>query len=265
MDVYELNSGSVESTEQMVRDMKQVSRTRTLLGPRLVLVDDLEGFDESYIAALLKVLKQRSADDGPLVITCINPFDRALTGLRALPITRVRLFSPSMRSMMEAWKCIRQDVPPSILERHAEEANGNFHQLKIRLRTFCDSRPDTHVGLFETTDALLRGATAIDTWARSNETHILATILHENCPTIVQFGDATTQFDRMLRFMQTLSDTRRMSDQMHSYALGLSATLSLRTRSSPTLHLSKRLRDTERLDLDMPGILLPSRTLESGA
>lgn len=264
MSVYELNASDVQSTEAFARGIAQVTATRTLLGPRLVLVDDIEGFDSTYIDVLVRILKRRTVDCGPVVLTCINPYDRALVALRPLTgITRIRMFSPSLGATIEAWKCVRSDLTPSVLKMHAEAAMGNFHQMRLRVRTFCNSQPDQHVGLFETTQSLLTRGATVDAWTRSGEPHVLTSILHENCASIAMRGDMDTELSRTADFMDTLSSLANAPEDERMRAVGMAAQVLLHAREVPLLRLSKRLREDEAIDLDMPALLRCAKTHES--
>ena len=259
MSVYELNPAVVRSTEAFVRDIEQVASTRTLLGSRIVLVDDLEGFDETYISCFVNILKQRTASHGPLVITCTNPFDRALVGLRALEMTRVRLYPPTAKQMAEAWKTLRSDLPPITLERQATQCVGNFHQLALVLRTYCDSRPDAHVDLFETTQRRLANKATVEDWSRAAEPHILTAVLHENYCALAERGPVATALERAEAFVCTLSDGAVIGGEAALEVVGRAAGLVLHTTNPPPLRLTKQLKHAERVDLDMPRLLSESQ------
>lgn len=261
MSIYELNASGVRGTEEFTRDIEQVAGTRTLLGSRLILLDDLEGFDEVYIACVIKIIKKRTTADGPMVITCNNPFHRALVGLRPLDIVRMRMYAPSPKQMALAWKTIRKDVSPLILERHVQNSLGNFHQLGLLIRSFCDSRPDTHVDTFETTQKRIAGTTTVDDWKRAGESHILTAILHENyCNLAEHCNNADLAMERAGAFIDLLSQTDGVDSGMKLDVLGRAAGVVLHTLNAPTLRLSTRFKQKERVDVDLPPLLLGIQT-----
>lgn len=257
MTVSELNATSVYGTDEFRRKIVGVTGSRTLLGPRIVLIEDIEGFEESYIATLAKILKERREDSGPMVITCRNPFDRTLLCFRTLDLQQVRLFSPSKSQLVEAVKLVRQDMTESVIAHHAEHANGNFHQIFIRLKTFINSAPDAHVGLFETTQQLLTGNAGAEEWTRSAEPHILTTLLYENYPTI--YIEKEGNDDNWHTFSEVLSETRTMPDDYALTCVAMTAMQRLRISRPPPLRLPKRARpplsSASPYERDVPALL----------
>jgi flagellar biosynthesis GTPase FlhF len=55
LSVFEMNASMAVSTVELRQKLLHVMRSKTLLGARLVLVDDLEAFDESYISVVAKI------------------------------------------------------------------------------------------------------------------------------------------------------------------------------------------------------------------
>lgn len=264
MSIFELNAGIVQNTQEFARDIQQVASTRTLLGSRLILLDDLEGFDEVYIARAIKIIRERKATDGPMVITCINPFHRALVGLRSLNIVRIRMYAPSTKQMANAWKTVRKDIPPLILDKHVVKSLGNFHQLALLIRSFCDSRPDTHVDMFETTQKRLAGATTVDNWKRAGEPQILTAILHENYCNLSEHSDAGHAIERASAFIDLLSQTDRTDTGVKLDVLGRAIEVFFHTDDAPILRLSStRFKCGDPVDLDLPPLLVANQTLQT--
>ena len=240
MTVYELNASNVEGIERFAKDVRHVTRTKTLLGPRILLIDDLEGFDESYIAKTVELIKGRKEGDGPLVITCHNIFDRALVKLRTLPLQCFRMFEPRPRDMVAAVKTI-VNCSPSLIADYAEESHNNYHQLLLRLRTHAPSHTDERVGLFETTQSLLKRQTAPDRWQRVGEPHTLIALLHENAMVIAARGTEHDELERCARFLDAVSATACLPTETHVEVIGQTAQIELHTLDVPPLHLSKRI------------------------
>ena len=243
MTVSELNATSVHGTEEFRRKVLGVTCSRTLLGPRILLVDDIEGFDESYISTLAKILKDRREGAGPMVLTCRNPFDRALLCFRSLELNQIRLYTPSTTQLCEAARVVRQDMAESVILHHADGADGNFHQLFLRLRTFINSAPDAHVGLFETTEQLLTGRASVEDWLRSAEPHVLTSILYENYPSICAERDDDHDWHA---YSDVLSETRGLPEEYALTCIALSASQRLPMRRPMPLRLPKRSRAGDR-------------------
>lgn len=243
MIVYEVNASSVRHPDEMEQKVRQVLRTKTLLGGRIVLIDDLEGFDEVYIDAVVKIVRDKDSVDGPMVITCVNPYDRALVALRPLPLTRVRMFSPPVDAMANAFATTGTTTPMIMLRRIAEHSMGNFHQLYIRLRSHCSSRPDEHVGLFETTHALLQRRVDVDAWMRSAEPQILSAIAFENYPTLAMTArSGNDEVTNAASAADVFSETADLSCEYQLETIGRAVKLRLNTPHPPALQLSKRIR-----------------------
>jgi hypothetical protein len=238
MSVYEINSSNVEGIEKFARDVRHVTTTKTLLGPRILLIDDLEGFDETYIAKAVDLLKERKEGDGPLIMTCHNIFDRSLVKLRPLELARIKLYQPRVRDMTNALKGLTNHSS-GLIGQYAQECAGNFHQLMLRLKTHVQSRLDGHVGLFETTQDLLRGKADIDNWLRCGEPRILTSLLQENAMSIAQRGDAETELLRCMRFLDSVSATDAMPMDERMECVGRSAAIELCTEEVPLLNLSR--------------------------
>lgn len=239
LTVYEINASNVEGVERLAKDVRHVTRTKTLLGPRLLLVDDLEGFDETYVDKVAELLKARVEGDGPMVITCHNPFDRSLVKLRALTtMHRVRMYDPRPEAMAAAVKTIA-NYPHSVVLRYAAECRHNYHQLFIRLKVHAQSEADIPVGFLETTQALLKREVDVDTWKRVNETPILVALLHENAPAIAGRGRGEDELERCASFLDCVSLTAHLPAEARADVVGRSAQLALFTREVPSLRLSK--------------------------
>ena len=256
MTVYELNSSNVLGVERFARDVRHVTRTKTLLGPRLLLIDDLEGFDETYIMKMVDLLKTRVDGDGPLIITCHNPFDRSLVKLRTLTMHRVRMYDPLPEAMAAAVKTITNH-PHTLVCKYASECRHNYHQLFIRLKIHARSTTDTPVGFLETTQALIRREVDTTTWMRASESHMLIQLLQENAPAIAGRGNEEDELERCCRFFDTVSATMMFPEEARADLVGRAAQIDLFTKEVPALRLSKAItskpgRFSEQYTLGLP-------------
>tara|TARA_B110000046_G_scaffold167141_2_gene184578 strand:- start:3714 stop:4877 length:1164 start_codon:yes stop_codon:yes gene_type:complete len=238
MTVYEVNSSNVEGIERFGRDVRHVTRTKTLLGPRLLLIDDLEGFDESYITKAVELIRERKEGDGPIVITCHNIFDRSLLKLRALTLQKMRMYDPGPHAMASAVRTITNHAHGLVLS-YAHECRSNYHQLFLRLRTHAQSQTDKRVGFLETTQALLKGQTSTCNWMRAGEPLMLVVLLHENAMAIAARGEETDELERCARFLDAVSAAERMPMEERLQLIGRTAQIELHTTEVPPLYLSK--------------------------
>jgi hypothetical protein len=280
MNVYEINSSTVMGIEETVRKIVSVCRTRTLMGSRMVLLDDIEGFDETYVEAFVSMIKSRTSEDGVLVITCHDPYDRKLFALRNISMSRIKLFAPSPQRMADAAVVLTSEIGASALLREAHECDGNFHQLVIRL-TFLKkkqskltmqpltTKPDTHVGLFATTQNLLCGETNVETWIRSADPGVLTNLLHQNAPTLTTRGDNRDSMKRLGLFIDLLSETWPLKDDIRMHAVGIGVRQALFTPKDaiPPLQIkgmSFTKRNISRVELDTPSLLQEYQKSEIG-
>ena len=248
--VFELNAASVNSTDDLRQRLSHVTKCKTLFGTRLALLDDIEGFDETYISTAVKLIKSRTSTDGPMVLTCINPYDRCLVPLRELPLTRIRMYAPPTKVMVKAMAHIHT-AAPSVLTMHAEQSIGNYHQLALRLNTFINSKPDAHVGLFETSHALLKGTADVETWSRSAEPQVLTHLIHENYLAWSNTADDAHDVADLLSRCERFDEPRKLE------CIGRMLFSQCRSATVPQMTLSRqqRLSDTTFSAVDMPSLL----------
>lgn len=275
MHVYEVNAANVLGVDETVRKISSVCQTKTLLGPRAVLLDDIEGFDETYISAFTSMIKRRKEDDGLLVVTCCDPFARSIVGLRAVTaFERLRMYEPTVKAMAQAAQLVRTDVCQDTLRRYATDAGGNFHQLDLRLRMHTSKaqltskmKPDAHVGLFDTTQQLVTRAAEVEDWIRSAEGSVLVNILANNAVELALRGDDSTSLERASAMSDFISSTCGFVEEEKLHVLGLAARslLKVPTGRVPALRLAKHLpfRAASATDLDTPALLRSNQTDES--
>ena len=268
MHVYEVNAANVIGIEETVKKIVSVCRTKTLMGPRVALIDDIEGFDETYVTAFTSMIKKRHEDDGILVITCCDPYTRSIVGLRSITtMERLRFYEPSSKAMASAAQLIRTDLSGDTIRRHASEACGNFHQLFLRLRTFIESKPDEHVGLLDTTQQLITRNADVEKWARSADHGVLSSLLYNNTPEIVMRGEEDDELYRMKRMLELFSCTTTIPDEERIFILGTAARtlLKLPNGQVPPLRMPKPLtiRHDPATDRDIPRLLRENRRDES--
>lgn len=238
MRVYEINPGNTQGLDAMTRDVRHITRTKTLLGPRLVLIDDIEGYDESYVKEVLKLVKEHREGDSSIVLTSSDMFDRRIAAFRTVDnLVRIRMYAPSAKNVLATFRGTSiTNASSAVIDAIARETGGNFHQVLLRLKLHVSS-PDTHVNLFKTTDLLLQGSACVDTWSRAAEPHVMTLLLHENAPNISESGVTSTALDRLADFLDLVSDVQCTPEATR--IVGSAAQLFLHTTSVPVMHLSR--------------------------
>jgi hypothetical protein len=263
MSVYEVNAGTVSCSETFGSDLRHVTRSKTLLGPRLLLVDDVDGFEDGvYLRTIAKFLAERRSGDGPLVMTCTNRYDPKLSDIvRHASLRCLCLRPPNESDMTAVGRILFPCTVPSVVSTHARAScvSGLLHQLVVRLRTADKSRPDEHVNIFRTTEQLLRRKCVVHTWTRCGDPNILTVLLHENCPELCStLPDAGDDCSGMADFLGHISAAEALRSEASIVAIGLAAR-TLRPTRVPALRLPKRPRRCARAatarDRDIPALL----------
>ena len=246
LDVFEINPSYDDTLTKMKETIFHVVKSKTLLGPRLLLIDDIDGFDPMYItafASILKELKKEKKNVAPIIITCTDPYALCIAAFRDLP--RFRMFSPSEDAMVS---CVRTNMAISTVRHHVTECEGNFHQLFLRLKLFHNEKPDKHVSLFESTHDLLLGTIRIEDWVRSASSNVLTELLFQNYLNFSNNDDEKV-FDWTEAF-STLDSMRGSDHSLHILAQHFS---SAKIQKIPTLRMAAfqrthSLRSTQAYD-----------------
>lgn len=235
MAVYEINPGSTEGIDTFVRDVNHVRRVKTLLGPRIVLIDDIEGFDELYIKKTVELVKQHRPGDTSVVLTSSNLFDRSIFAFRSNgALTRVRMYEPSFDQMQVAARSVSVHNR-SLIDIATRESRGNFHQLFLRLKLFVNSTPDMHVDLFKTTSLLLQRSVSVEDWRRAGESDVLMGLLYENAPDIANAIDDIAEFTNRLSESEVLTRCEELGVAL----VGMAAQQHLHVQDVPIMRFSR--------------------------
>lgn len=234
--VYEVSPAGNAGIRELDTLLRQVGGTKTLMGRRLTLIDDVEGFDPTFSAMLSSFLSSRSPSHAPVVVTCNDIYNRSIVWLRKIRACRVRLFSPDARAMAVAAASL-WNVAASSLEHHCREAAGNFYQLQHRLNLYATT-PDRRVGLLHTTEELLQGKAALDDWQRSADGRALFQIIHQNAPDQVALSRPESELESLSCVADHISGCAGLPEEYALVVVGMSA---LRFLSAPRvcrLHMS---------------------------
>jgi hypothetical protein len=232
--VYEIEPSILSSTENLKKWLNHITQSKTLLGPRLILVDVLEGFDVSFLSIFEKFVKKNPQMTVPVVFIADDAFDMSLKNLFAQLPTKFRLFKMNSQRCYAFAKQTFARVPPNdlsiglmaswdeIVKKACEECDGNLRNLKCRLTSAtiqlnhyikyggaiptCVSNNiyfedmDESLSLFETTNRFLTGYVEVNTWTQCADK---ATLLH-------------LVGDNYLRFLSDMDNVCKVSEELSS-------------------------------------------------
>jgi len=262
MNKYEVTPTTVSGIDLMESQIGSVRKARTLLGPRICVIDDIEGFDVTYIRKLVNIVRTSQANVGPLVIICIDPFELVFKELREACNVHIRIRRPNIEQIITVGKLALPKHPKSIIERNAAHANGNLHQLFVRLNTVVNSAPDAEVSRFETSRELLCGQSDVETWIRSAEPWQLISIMFNNYSMLHNLQYHQQSLDE-LEFLAEYIDGVSFTDIMpvdhalQSVGLATQQHFRLKKKLIPALPFMKQLPKRNDYQYDIPTCLLP--------
>ena len=193
MRPYEINGSCDLQVDDMILKLDLASNSKTLLGPRLIVFDDIEMFEQERIAAIHRFIQKRTRKSSPIVIICNDPYSIGLRPFREYE--RIKLQVPNEASCKAlATNVCRGRCSQTVINRVASECLGNFHQICILINSFsvCTlSSLDDHVNLFETSKKLLKKEMNMSierdaaAWGRCGSQRALISIMFENYTSFV--------------------------------------------------------------------------------
>lgn len=196
LSVYELTPSAVESPKDLDVWIRHVRRSKTLLGPRIVLVDDVEGFDASYLVPLSSIAFEEGEGMCPLVLTCSNLYDPFLRSFRSLPSVRCkRPTLPDCLSLCPYLVPKKKEEETTLSEGPCrrslcEKARGDLRQLSFFLSGLDSSVDERHSSVFETTSHLVLRSD-VDAWLR-HDTGLLRRVLYDSFPSFSTLEEASS-------------------------------------------------------------------------
>ena len=253
-DAYELNPASTGSTDEMTRWIREVGGTKTLLGDRVIVFDDIEGLDARMLSALKSVCVERAGS--PIVLICTDPWALPLAAFRTL--TRFTLRRPSVDRCIAWLKQTKQTrgVDECFLEIHARAAAGDLRQTKMRLALFCAvdrarlqssrehgsaSAPnDRAVDMFTSLRRLLSGADTPAQYERAADASLQHRLLVENTPTLCDESTAPDPMAALAEMSEAFSLS--LPEQYVLPYIGRAARLRMpmHSHSNPPLRLPRQ-------------------------
>ena len=177
---FELDPSVVSSTEELKLWLTNVSRSRTLLGKRVIVIDDLEGLDESFLRIIYQFSKQLTLADTRLVLICTDKYNPlSLKRFRDLP--DIRLWRPSEATLISLATRVYSHVPCCVAKICASHAEGDLRYFTRQLTSAIRSgHVDQQFNVFDSTAALLQGRVSGEMWGASEDARFLQRLLYVN-------------------------------------------------------------------------------------
>ena len=225
MKVFEIEPSCLSSTEDLKKWLTNIGSAKTLLGPRLILVDAIEGIDAVYMRYFHDYLKKSSNSSAPIVFVCDDVYNMQLRGLVSKIRIQLRLSKPSKFACTQLAKLtFAKAVPIQRIQQHAEYCDGDYRRLNNSLKREFFDDIDERVSVFKTTTNLINGRCSIDDWERCGSQQTLEHIFFDNYirmlddkHTHTHDKQDTHDTENMLQNLQEFADTLSfLSTQCHS-------------------------------------------------
>jgi hypothetical protein len=179
--VYEIEPSSTDGLERTKVYLNSITSSKTLLGPRLILIDVIEGFDQEFVKIFESFLAKDVKFSIPVVFVADSIYNFALKKLFSLIPEKIRLFKPyPERCTSFAQMTFASNIDMRKIQKESELCDGNLRILKRSLihKNFCsaDEYPNLFVG---TTDLLLKKS-SIDIWEKCGDRSSIQHLIFDN-------------------------------------------------------------------------------------
>lgn len=211
LNIYELNPSVIDNSEDLKNWLTNVAKSKTLLGKRVIVIDDIEGLDDVFVKLILQFSQTLTLCDSRLVIICTDKYCMKLKQLRHIP--SVKLFRPNEYSMVQFGEKLFPTIPKVAIKKCAQRLHGDLRQLTQQLQMNIQLKTDQQNNIFEDTDLLLRGNITTDKWLHTESESILQPLLHANYLSL-----PNTNLD----YSQLFSDIQGLLHDYSAYVLGQS-------------------------------------------
>lgn len=178
LKLFEVGPAEVDSSSELTSWLSHVCNAKTLLGPRMVLVDDIEGLEPQVLRTLHANLKKHTKS--PIIMTCTDPYIKELRSFR--DVERIRMRAPTVHSCI-AWangQSLKADGGG--LRTAAEKSRGDLRQLSMRLsgNRCLAGMLDRKCNMFDAMRSLMRKETSLEEWTSSDLADSGPEFLHYN-------------------------------------------------------------------------------------
>ena len=209
--VYEIEPSILDSTENLKKWLTHIcaqeDSVRTLLGPRMVLVDIIEGFDTAYVEVFEQFLKKNTSTKVPIVFIFDTIYNLPLKNIVSRIDKKIRCFKPYFDRCLYFAKRLNQKVPElhisnTDLQKHATNCNGNLRTLKClifnRDNTMFFSKKDATLSMFESIQEFLTGTLDFDMWIQCSEKKSMMHLITDNYCTLVTNMEKTATMSELI-------------------------------------------------------------------
>jgi hypothetical protein len=206
--LFEVGPSEIESGDELISWVQHVCGTKTLKGPQVVLIDDIEGLERDVLGSIGKLCKRMK--HARLILACTDPYAQCIREFRNIPW--IRLWKPRVDVLMN-WirtQPISKMYTVSKMRLEAENAEGDLRQFLFRLTTplkmdFVNKQNN----IFEQLKVLQEDKIPLDTWVYSEAGEHACQFAHCN---LTSLG---TDTDKIADLADLLSTTDALIPWMH--------------------------------------------------
>ena len=203
--IYEIEPSVLDSTEDLKKWLYNISGSKTLLGPRMILVDIVEGIDASYISVFESFVKKKTELQTPIVFIMDNAYNFQFRNFVNLIPIKLRCYRPTSSYCANLAKLtFAKQIPISVIQKDAQHCGGNLRNLKCRLLNsgnfvfFHES--DESLSLFESTNKFLTNRLDPEKWILCAEKNSLTHLIHDNYISFLSDVDKIAQMSEELSY-----------------------------------------------------------------
>tara|TARA_B100000482_G_C12612805_1_gene299818 strand:- start:3992 stop:5020 length:1029 start_codon:yes stop_codon:yes gene_type:complete len=209
LKIYEIEPSVLDSTEDLKKWLYNITGSKTLLGPRMILVDIVEGIDPSYISIFEAFIKKNTVLQTPIVFIMDNAYNLSLRNFINLIPIKMRCYRPNAIYCTSLAKAsFGKHIPLSIIQQSAQHCGGNIRNLKCRILNsgnyvfFHES--DDSLSLFESTNKFLTNKLCPEKWILCADKNSLNHLIYDNYPLFL-----SSDIHNVARMSEELSQNSR--------------------------------------------------------
>ena len=244
--VYLIEPSVTQTLEGLKRWLNDITGSKTLLGPRMIIIDVVEGLDTSFISIIEQFLKSHKTKlKVPIAVIIEDAYNYNLKSLINIFDLKYRCYRPSPEKCAEFAKMtFAPEKTESDLIQYAEKCNCDLrclknmvgfskrpsvytshihvkliikqYQVKVRLKNhrgfFTDINSNFTSSVFESTNKLLLGTLHIENWQKSAEKQSLLNVITDsylNLLTTIEDAEI------MAEYLLCTHEMNLMNDEFH--------------------------------------------------
>jgi hypothetical protein len=187
MRLFEIEPSLLDSTEKLQKWCNNILSSKTLLGPRAIVIDVIEGFDESFIRIFESILKKQLSFSIPLVFIADTLYNLQLKSIFGLIPVKFRILPQNdYRCAQFAKATFAKHKSIDLINKKSKGCNGNLRKLKYKLNGIFYSDMDESLSLFTSTQDMLMKKLSVEKWTKSAEKTSLCHLIYENYPNTIK-------------------------------------------------------------------------------